>query len=365
MELYSSKNNFNRKIYLDILRIMAIYLVLFTHTGIRGPKLYTITNNNFLRYIYLIFECFRTINNPLLFMISGALLLGKKETLKEICKKRIFRFLVVLVIFTYIQAIYNCIISGTLDGFNIKNIFVNMLSTPITTSYWYLYSYISFLVMLPFLRKIAANINEKEFIYLFLIIIIIMDLFPLICIVLNIERINFNIFLNSINTIFPLFGFYIDKNWHGGGQNCTKIKNAFIPLLSVTTIIGIGIASWLTIWNFNQTGNWEEKYISMFNNIVAVFIFIIIKQFSEKFFSIIKPKNKEIIFTIIKFISGTMFGIYLLENMLKSVTNFVYIWLSDFMPSIIACLIWILVVMFLGIIIIGIIKKIPGFNKIL
>jgi len=189
MEQYSLKDNFNRKIYLDILRIMAIFLVLFTHTGVRGAKLYTTTDNNFLRYIYVMFDCFRTINNPLLFMISGALLLGKEETIKEICRKRVLRFLVVLTAFTYMQVIYNCIINGTFDGFNIKHIFLNMLSEPVRTSYWYLYSYISFLVMLPFLRKIAVNINKKEFIYLFLLTIIIMDLFPLICIAFNIEKI--------------------------------------------------------------------------------------------------------------------------------------------------------------------------------
>lgn len=228
MKTYSNKNNFNRKIYLDILRIMAIFLVLFTHTGIRGSKLYTITNNNFLRYIYVIFDCFRTINNPILFMISGTLLLGKEETIKEIWMKRVVRFLVVLVIFTYIQAIYNCIINETFDEFNIKNIFINMLNGPIRTPYWYLYSYISFLVMLPFLRKIAANINEKEFIYLFFITIITMDLFPLICIAFNIEKINFSVFLNSFTTVFPLFGFYIDKNWRGGGYRCTRNINGFI-----------------------------------------------------------------------------------------------------------------------------------------
>lgn len=227
MEQCSVRDSFNRKVYLDILRITAIFLVLFTHTGIRGSKLYTVTNNNFLRYIYVIFDCFRTINNPLLFMVSGALLLGKEETIKEIWKKRVSRFLIVLIVFTYFQVIYNCIINGTFDGFNIKDIFINMLNSPVRTSYWYLYSYISFLVMLPFLRKIAVNINEKEFIYLFLLTIITMDLFPLICIVFNIERINFSIFLNSFTTVFPLFGFYIDKNWRGG-YRCTRNINGFI-----------------------------------------------------------------------------------------------------------------------------------------
>ncbi len=105
----------------------------------------------------------------------------------------------------------------------------------------------------------------------------------------------------------------------------------------VVTIIGLGVATGLTIYNFNNTGNWEEKYITKFYIVVAVFIFIIIMQFSESFFNIAKLRNKEIIFKIIKFTSGTMFGIYLLENILEAFTNFIYIWLSGFMSTIVAC----------------------------
>lgn len=103
----------------------------------------------------------------------------------------------------------------------------------------------------------------------------------------------------------------------------------------------------------------------MFYSIIAVFVFITIKQFSERIFNSNKLGNKEITYKIIKFASDTMFGIYLLENMLEAVTNFVYIWLSGFMPSIIACIIWIIVTMFLGVIIISLVKKIPMVGKVL
>jgi len=88
-------------------------------------------------------------------------------------------------------------------------------------------------------------------------------------------------------------------------------------------------------------------------------------QLSERFFNNAKLKNKKNILKIIKFTSGTMFGIYLTENMLEAVTNFVYIWLSGFMPSIISCFIWIIITMFLGVVIIGMVKKIPVVNKFL
>ncbi len=144
-----------------------------------------------------------------------------------------------------------------------------------------------------------------------------------------------------------------------------KKHKYFYLLLILATITGIVSAAWLTIWNFNKTGNWEEKYITIFYSITSVFIFITIMQLSERFFNNAKLKNKKIILKIIKFTSGTMFGIYLTENMLEAVTNFVYIWLSGFMPSIISCFIWIIITMFLGVVIIGMVKKIPVVNKFL
>ena len=69
----------SRKFYLDILKVMAIFLVLFTHTGLNGNKLYTVTTKGMLQTVYTMLDCFRTINNPLLFMISGALLLRITE----------------------------------------------------------------------------------------------------------------------------------------------------------------------------------------------------------------------------------------------------------------------------------------------
>ncbi len=162
------------KVYLDLLRILAIYLVLFSHTGLIGNKLYTTASNKALQILYAMFDCFRTINNPLLFMISGALLLGKNENLDVIWRKRVLRFMVCLLLFSYVQAIWNYYCSPNVDEFNPWNIFKKLLSGPIRSQYWYLYSYISFLVMLPFLRNIAQQMNDVQFKYLLALTLIVM-----------------------------------------------------------------------------------------------------------------------------------------------------------------------------------------------
>ena len=65
----------------------------------------------------------------------------------------------------------------------------------------------------------------------------------------------------------------------------------------------------------------------------------------------------------LKFLSGTMFGIYLLENLLKDVTDPVYLALRPHMPTLAVCGIWLLATMLLGNVVVGLLKLIPGVKK--
>lgn len=101
-----------RRVYLDIVRIVAIFLVLYTHISADGLRLYKVSENLSIQIPYLFIDCFRTINNPLLFMVSGVLLLGKEESIRVVWKRRVLRFAIVLVTFSYIHVLDNCIQSS-------------------------------------------------------------------------------------------------------------------------------------------------------------------------------------------------------------------------------------------------------------
>lgn len=75
-------NNRTKKIYLEILRILAILFVIFNHTGVNGFLIfqkYSYTTGQFWLYLYI--STFVTCAVPVFFMISGALLLSKDEDL--------------------------------------------------------------------------------------------------------------------------------------------------------------------------------------------------------------------------------------------------------------------------------------------
>ena len=88
---------------------------------------------------------------PLFFMVSGALLLGKNESGKDLFQKRILRMILVIVIFSFLYYM-----KLVLKGERPFAPFSFLLSLPtdlVYLPYWFLYSYIS--VCLRFCRSCA------------------------------------------------------------------------------------------------------------------------------------------------------------------------------------------------------------------
>ena len=86
-----------RFLHMDILRVIAIFLVVFNHTGNRGYTLFNYMSSSFLYFSYMAFSVFCKIAVPVFFMISGALLLPKEDSFKQLFSKRILRMALVLV----------------------------------------------------------------------------------------------------------------------------------------------------------------------------------------------------------------------------------------------------------------------------
>lgn len=76
-----------KKLHLEFLRIIAIMLVIFNHTGEKGFLLYTIARDSVLYEFYLFSSIACKVAVPLFWMISGALLINKEESISVIYKK--------------------------------------------------------------------------------------------------------------------------------------------------------------------------------------------------------------------------------------------------------------------------------------
>ena len=161
----------NRKTYFDIMRIIACALVIFNHSD---AYYFYQTSSGLKQFIYMCITMITRINVPLFFMISGALLLGRNESIQFVIKKRVSRIVCAILIFDIgnflirkIAAIYR----GREYTYTLFGFFRNALSNDLdgTGAYWFLFAYLGFLFMLPFLQRAAKEMTKEDFIVLIVI----------------------------------------------------------------------------------------------------------------------------------------------------------------------------------------------------
>ena len=118
---------------------------------------------------YLLIACsiIISIAVPVFFMISGALLIPKVESLKTLYKKRILKYTVILLVFSFVSWRYYS--DWDMHAFDWLYFFRQLWSANWATSYWFLYSYISYLVLLPLIRMFAKALTDDGFKYLIVI----------------------------------------------------------------------------------------------------------------------------------------------------------------------------------------------------
>lgn len=102
----STKKSISRKSYYDFLRIFAIFFVIYNHS--LGAHLYlNYTSIGIEEFLHICLSVFDKIAVPLFFMISGALLLGKTESIITVLVKRASRVVLVLIFFTLLTMYMN------------------------------------------------------------------------------------------------------------------------------------------------------------------------------------------------------------------------------------------------------------------
>ena len=313
------------KIYLEVIRILACYMVVFNHTEENGFLLYMFQDSHKLIYwMYHFISVFVKANVPLFVMVSGALLFNKEESAKDIYTKRIPRMLMILIIFSFISHIeLLAIFSGEIwSKLSIKDFFLTIYTSyQYNWSYWYLYGYIAFLMVLPFLKLIARGLDKALTRYL-IILSLAISIYPIFTYLISEDK--YIAYEALIPTwiaetfiVYPLLGFYFDK------KDDYTVKDIRVWLtLDVITIMLASIANWYrcSFKGEGYEGNLREIYMSSFTIINAITIFICIKFFSNK------VKNAQIKQIIVN-IGRSTFGIYLLHVIIMRLPFMNWFWI--------------------------------------
>ncbi len=270
----------SRKNYLQMMRIIACILVIYNHTY----SFYQFgLTTGIKQMFFMILTMITRINVPLFLMISGALLLEKSEDWAKVFKKRFVRVLGILLIFEFILLLINKYVTQNSDlSIGFGKFFISFLQNDIYGAfpYWYMYSYLGFLFVLPFMQRIAHGITKVEIIALLCLHFLMQTFLPFMNLILLNKQVgginicaDFSVpFAMEKILFFPLIGYYIEHN-----IDVTKIKARHILGLVLAGSIGIGISIYSTFFNAAIINDYTQDYIDLCNYIIAIVAFIAIK----------------------------------------------------------------------------------------
>lgn len=110
-----------RIFYYDCLRLMAIIGIIFCHTSL----FYLVSDmGTFNFYISSFYDCFRDFSVPIFVMLSGALLLNRKDTLMSFLRRRFSRIFVPFLFWSAVYIIYSSLfITKSFDIAHASDIF--------------------------------------------------------------------------------------------------------------------------------------------------------------------------------------------------------------------------------------------------
>ncbi len=303
-----------RKLYLEILRLIAFLCVMFNHTGKYGFELFTRDGSLLLRGLGIMVSNFSRTGVPRFFMISGALLIPKKEDLKTLLTGRVFKMLVILIVISFVYYI-RFYIKNPVYGFSIKFFLETVYRSPFITPLWFMYVYIAFLLMLPMLRRMALNMSAAEFGYLILLCIVFWYAIPIINCFMG-EKAYMSVPLLSLSIVYPLSGYYFDEVFSNAAdirkntalQKMTEKK----PVAALVLIVINGlICAVFTNIGRGMSGEWGYEYIESFIFIPAVVTFTVVRSLCS---DISFPERLE---KWIEYLGSCMFVTYLFEEMLR------------------------------------------------
>ena len=286
-----------RMVYLDLLKVIAIFLVIYNHS-----HQYMNDTNSLVKSLHYLTYDMCKVAVPLFIMTTGAIFLGRQTSYSEIFRKRIFRVIIPLLVVLGISIF--------LYGGDLKGILLSPFVIYTIPEYpywvWYLYMLIGLYMVTPFLQRMIKNFKEKDymvFFALFLFLPSVLEMFPYITNIVFGEPYKF-VESFSLCTFSICIGYYV----LGYYLNNKVITSKMVKISSIVYVLFVILGTvylYLGINKFSLTFDTLISYQSFLICIPSLCVFVIFKYFIGD-----RLKNKHINNTICN-LSNLVFGIYL------------------------------------------------------
>ncbi len=224
----------DRKVYLDLLRVFAIFAMMLLHVA--SSNWYTTDVNSFEWQVFNFYDSAVRFCVPIFVMISGVLFLdtSREKTIKSIFVNNISRIITAYIFWSVAYSLVNQLAIYIKWGKLSPKIFI---SKAIVGHYhlWFLFTLVGLYLIVPFLRKIIVSKTLIEyFLVLFFIFSLCMNALKLI------PSINheLDILLSKANIYFVLgYSGYFVLGHYLVNYEISKIFRKVIYLLGFISVI--------------------------------------------------------------------------------------------------------------------------------
>lgn len=295
----------NRQLNIDLLRILACIMVIMIHVSVRYVINDPIASSSWT--INVFFDAIARAAVPLFMMISGKLLLEKKEvpTVKEIFSKYIFKMLKIYIIWSLFYTIVSVLIAGMTEAITIDLIFRFIMPK---LHLWYIAALITVYLLLPLfyaIRDYKEGIYLKYFVLLFFVFGILRTTILLLPFGINARLLYIPKFLKLINyPLVELSGYFL-LGYYLGNIKWKISKFKLLLIFILTILVAFKTIDYLSI---KQGYLYHEalEYFTVFTFIEATVLFKLFQTLDQR-------KLKDFTKQLIVNISSLTLGIYIIH----------------------------------------------------
>ena len=359
-----------KTVYLELIRTLAVFLVIFNHTGTNGFFLFSVRQSSVLYPLYMFLSVACRTAVPLFWIVSGSLLLSKEESIRYVYRHRVLRMVLALALFSFFHYLF--MVFKGFDVFNFADFLVKLYTDQHATAYWFLYSYVGMMMLLPLLRRMVQSMTRKQFVYLLLLIIMMKGIMPILqYLVSTIPAVQAATDNNALIMNEKLTSILFSKSvlyFTGGYYFGSLLKDEELNRKHAYAWTGAGILALIltclmTQYKISITGlTGQTDAQTFYDNLIAIptfAIFYTVRLFFRR--RRIPAAGQKVILLL----GRSAFGIMLLENALRIQLAPLLIHLQKRMPAMPACLIWVAAIYLTGLLMTAVLRQIPGIRKLI
>lgn len=341
-----------REAFLDLLRILACFLVIVNHTAsgvfeYRSPQ----------EKVWFVTVAYFLLSKPavlLFYMISGYLLLGRQDSWAT-AWKRIRRIILVLLCCAAVYAFFYGIsnVPHSTVGEMLRK-FASVFHKSPSNALWYLYAYLGLLIVLPFLQKMAAGMEKKDYYVLFGLNCVFSGLLPIPAHFRAEWELAWPFELPLItNAVAMLFAGHFFARF-----GLRKTKKGFV-LAACLVAAMVLLNTWATWVEYYRNDGADYLFFTtrelMPNVIASVCLF-----YMASFVNLPAGLQK-----VVTQVGICTFGMYLIGDLLLYILEPLYVLLNQRMHLLISLVLYQITVFVCAFVIIYIVRKIPWVRKLI